>query len=110
VAADLLDINPKIIPSDALSSEVQSASGLAGSRDKAVSDSARKCWPNGAVRFARPFGGESSVKNFGWCVNIELLMDMLTAPFYFRVLFGRPKLSSMMIETVVDTVFRGAAN
>jgi AcrR family transcriptional regulator len=43
-------------------------------------------------------------------VDIELLMDMLTAPFYFRALFGHLKLSSMMIETVVDTVLRGAAN
>jgi AcrR family transcriptional regulator len=42
-------------------------------------------------------------------VNIELLMDMLTAPFYFRALFGHVKLSATMIETVVDTVLRGAA-
>jgi AcrR family transcriptional regulator len=41
-------------------------------------------------------------------VNIELLMDMLTAPFYFRTLFGHVKLSAAMIETVVDTVIRGA--
>lgn len=42
-------------------------------------------------------------------VNIELLMDMLTAPFYFRALFGHMKLSPTMIETVVDTVLRGTA-
>ena len=42
-------------------------------------------------------------------VNIELLMDMLTAPFYFRALFGHVKLSATMIETVVDTVLRGGA-
>ncbi len=42
-------------------------------------------------------------------VNIELLMDMLTAPFYFRILFGHVKLSAAMIRTVVDTVLRGAA-
>lgn len=42
-------------------------------------------------------------------VNIELLMDMLTAPFYFRAMFGHLKLSATMIETVVDTVLRGAA-
>jgi AcrR family transcriptional regulator len=42
-------------------------------------------------------------------VNIEVLMDMLTAPFYFRTLFGHVKLSPAMIETVVDTVLRGAA-
>lgn len=42
-------------------------------------------------------------------VNIELFMDMLTAPFYFRAMFGHLKLSAMMIETVVDTVLRGAA-
>lgn len=42
-------------------------------------------------------------------VNIELLMDMLTAPFYFRALFGHVKLSTTMIETVVDTVLRGGA-
>jgi AcrR family transcriptional regulator len=41
-------------------------------------------------------------------VNIELLMDMLTAPFYFRTLFGHVKLRSAMIEAVVDTVLRGA--
>jgi AcrR family transcriptional regulator len=43
-------------------------------------------------------------------LNIELLMDMLTAPFYFRALFGHLKLSSTMIETVVDIVLRGAAS
>jgi AcrR family transcriptional regulator len=42
-------------------------------------------------------------------VNVELFMDMLTAPFYFRALFGHRKLSATMIETVVDTVLRGAA-
>lgn len=42
-------------------------------------------------------------------VDIELLMDMLMAPFYFRALFGHLKLSAMMIETVVDTVLGGAA-
>jgi AcrR family transcriptional regulator len=42
-------------------------------------------------------------------INIELLMDMLTAPFYFRTLFGHMKLSASMIEAVVDTVLRGAA-
>jgi len=42
-------------------------------------------------------------------VNIELLMDMLTAPFYFRTLFGHVKLSAAMMETVVDTILRGAA-
>lgn len=41
-------------------------------------------------------------------VNIELLMDMLTAPFYFRTLFGHVKLRAAMIEAVVDTVLRGA--
>jgi AcrR family transcriptional regulator len=43
-------------------------------------------------------------------LNIELLMDMLTAPFYFRALFGHLKLSATMIETVVDIVLRGAAS
>lgn len=42
-------------------------------------------------------------------VSIELLMDMLTAPFYFRTLFGHVKLSAAMMETVVDTILRGAA-
>lgn len=42
-------------------------------------------------------------------VNVELFMDMLTAPFYFRALFGHRKLSAMMIETVVDTLLRSAA-
>jgi AcrR family transcriptional regulator len=42
-------------------------------------------------------------------LNIEVLMDMLTAPFYFRTLFGHVKLSPAMIETVVDIVLRGAA-
>ena len=41
-------------------------------------------------------------------VNIELLMDILTAPFYFRILFGHVKLSPTMIEAVVDIVLRGA--
>lgn len=41
--------------------------------------------------------------------NVEVLMDMLTAPFYFRTLFGHVKLSSAMIGTVVDTILRGTA-
>jgi AcrR family transcriptional regulator len=39
--------------------------------------------------------------------NLDLFMDMLTAPFYFRALFGHVKLSSAMIETVVDTLLAG---
>ncbi|MEO7206943.1 MAG: TetR/AcrR family transcriptional regulator [Steroidobacteraceae bacterium] len=42
-------------------------------------------------------------------VNVELFMDMLTAPFYFRALLGHLKVSALMIETVVDTVLCGAA-
>ncbi len=42
-------------------------------------------------------------------LNIEVLMDMLTAPFYFRTLFGHVKVSPAMIETVVGMVLRGAA-
>lgn len=42
-------------------------------------------------------------------VNIELFMDMLMAPFYFRIMFGHLRLSAVMIETVVDSVLCGAA-
>ena len=42
--------------------------------------------------------------------NLELFMDMLTAPFYFRALFGHVKLSSAMIETVVDTLLTRATS
>lgn len=42
-------------------------------------------------------------------VNVELFIDILIAPFYFRALFGHLKLSAKMIETVVDSVLRGAS-
>jgi AcrR family transcriptional regulator len=41
-------------------------------------------------------------------IDIELFTDILTAPFYFRALFGHQRLSVSMIETVVDTVLAGA--
>lgn len=39
--------------------------------------------------------------------DLEVLIDMLTAPFYFRALFGHAKISAAMIERVVDTLLRG---
>ena len=39
-------------------------------------------------------------------LNIELVLDMLTGPFYFRTLFGHASLSSAMTRDVVDYVVR----
>jgi AcrR family transcriptional regulator len=39
-------------------------------------------------------------------LNIELLLDMLTAPFYFRTLFGHASLNRRMTRDVVDYVVR----
>jgi AcrR family transcriptional regulator len=42
-------------------------------------------------------------------LDIELLLDMLTGPFYYRVLFGHAPISRRMSRTVVDYVLRLAA-
>jgi AcrR family transcriptional regulator len=39
----------------------------------------------------------------------ELLLDMLTAPYYFRTLFGHAHISARMDERVVDYALRAAA-
>lgn len=39
-------------------------------------------------------------------LNIELVLDMLTGPFYYRTLFGHAPLSRRMIKDVVDYVLR----
>jgi AcrR family transcriptional regulator len=40
-------------------------------------------------------------------IDLDVAIDMLTAPFYFRVLFGHAAISETMIERVVDTLLRG---
>ncbi len=40
-------------------------------------------------------------------IDLDVAIDMLTAPFYFRALFGHAKISETMIERVVDTLLNG---
>lgn len=40
-------------------------------------------------------------------VHIDVLIDQLTAPCYFRVLFGHARITRPFIETVVDYALRG---
>jgi hypothetical protein len=42
-------------------------------------------------------------------VDLELLLDTLTAPYYFRALFGHAPISAGMNEKIVDFVMRAAA-
>lgn len=42
-------------------------------------------------------------------LDIELLLDMLTAPFYFRSLFGHAPITASMSGRVVDYALRAAA-
>lgn len=42
-------------------------------------------------------------------LDIELVLDMLTAPFYFRTLFGHAPVTRRMTRDVVDYVLRIAA-
>ena len=42
-------------------------------------------------------------------LDIDLLLDMLTSPFYFRTLFGHAQISRKMTRDVVDYVLRAAA-
>ena len=42
-------------------------------------------------------------------LDIDLLLDMLTAPFYFRTLFGHAQVNRKMTREVVDYVLRAAA-
>jgi AcrR family transcriptional regulator len=40
-------------------------------------------------------------------IQIDVLIDQLTAPCYFRVLFGHARITRRFIETVVDYALRG---
>lgn len=42
-------------------------------------------------------------------LEVDLLVDMLTAPFYYRTLFGHAPISARMARNVVDYVVRIAA-
>lgn len=42
-------------------------------------------------------------------VNIELLLDLLTSPFYFRTLFGHGRVDRRLTREVVDKVLRMTA-
>lgn len=42
-------------------------------------------------------------------LDLELLLDMLTAPYYFRALFGHAPITAGMNEKIVDLVLQAAA-
>jgi hypothetical protein len=42
-------------------------------------------------------------------LDMELVLDMLTGPFYFRTLFGHAPLSRRMSREIVDYVLRAVA-
>lgn len=42
-------------------------------------------------------------------LDVELVLDMLTAPFYFRTLFGHAPLTRRMTRDIVDYVLRAVA-
>lgn len=42
-------------------------------------------------------------------LDLELLLDMLTAPYYFRALFGHARITAGMNDRVVDLVLQAAA-
>jgi hypothetical protein len=42
-------------------------------------------------------------------VDLELLLDMLTAPYYFRALFGHRPITAGMNARVVEYALRAAA-
>ena len=42
-------------------------------------------------------------------LNIDLILDMLTAPYYFRALFGHAPIDRTMNRRIVDYVLRAAA-
>ena len=42
----------------------------------------------------------------GETLNVELLLDMLTAPFYFRALFGHAQIDRQMVRDVVRYILR----
>ncbi len=39
-------------------------------------------------------------------LDVELLLDMLTGPFYFRTLFGHESMSRENTEQIVDCLLR----
>jgi len=43
-------------------------------------------------------------------LDIELLLDMLTGPFYFRILFGHAPLDSRLAHTVTEYILRIAGS
>jgi AcrR family transcriptional regulator len=42
-------------------------------------------------------------------LNVDLILDMLTAPYYFRALFGHAPIDRTMNQEIVDYVLRAAA-
>lgn len=42
-------------------------------------------------------------------IHLDVLIDLLTAPCYFRLLFGHARILRPFIETVVDYALRAAA-
>jgi AcrR family transcriptional regulator len=51
-------------------------------------------------------GGRGEIRSD---LDIELVLDMLTGPFYFRTLFGHAPLSRRMTREIVDYVLRATA-
>jgi AcrR family transcriptional regulator len=43
-------------------------------------------------------------------IHIDVLIDLLTAPCYFRLLFGHARITRPFVETVVDYALRAAAS
>jgi AcrR family transcriptional regulator len=43
-------------------------------------------------------------------INFDVLVDLLTAPCYFRVLFGHARITRPFVKTVVDYALRAAAH
>ena len=41
-------------------------------------------------------------------VRIDLLIDLVTAPCYFRALFGHARITRAFVETMVDYALRAA--
>jgi len=42
-------------------------------------------------------------------LDMELVLDMLTGPFYFRTLFGHAAMNRRMTREIVDYVLRAVA-
>ena len=64
------------------------------------------CLLHGADPCGRRLSAPASAASYEQDLDVELLLDMLTGPFYFRTLFGHVSISQKNTGQIVDCILR----